>query len=137
MNASLSTRRYRMIRNLNFLLLGYKCMPHYGGLTDVLNELEITKAKICSWEKMKSKLKAMFLPSSYIQDSYAHLNHLTQGSISMDDYTREFEKLLIKCEIQEIEEQTIVRHLGGLDPRYVTCLNFNNTSRSMRYVFST
>jgi len=26
---------------------------------------------------------------------------------------------LIKCEIREPEEQTIVRHLGGLQPRYV------------------
>jgi len=25
---------------------------------------------------------------------------------------------MIKCDIQEPEEQTIVRYLGGLDPRY-------------------
>jgi len=43
---------------------------------------------------------------------------LTQGNMSVEEYTREFEKLLIKCDIQEPEEQTIVRDLGGLDPRY-------------------
>jgi len=59
------------------------------------------KGKICFWDKMKSKLKAMFLPSSYIQDSYAQLHNLTQGSMSVDEYTKEFEKLLIKCDIQE------------------------------------
>jgi len=67
---------------------------------------------------MKTKLKAWFLPSSYIQDNYSQLHNLTQESLSVDEYTREFEKLLIKCEIQEPEEQTIVRYLGGLEPKY-------------------
>ena len=51
------------------------------------------------WDQMKSKLKAWFLPSCYIQDSYAQLHNLTQESMSVDEYTREFEKLLIKCDI--------------------------------------
>jgi len=38
--------------------------------------------------------------------------------MSVEEYTREFEKLLIKCDLQEAEEQTIVRYLGGLDPKY-------------------
>jgi len=38
--------------------------------------------------------------------------------VSVDEYTREFEKLLIKCDIQEPEEQTIVRYLRGLDSKY-------------------
>jgi len=32
--------------------------------------------------------------------------------------TREFENLLIKWEINEREEQTIVSHLSGLEPKY-------------------
>jgi len=38
--------------------------------------------------------------------------------MSVEEYTRKFEKLLIKCDIQEPEEQTIARYLEGLDPRY-------------------
>ena len=38
--------------------------------------------------------------------------------MSVDEYTREFEKLLIKCNVQESEEHTIVRYLGGLKPKY-------------------
>ena len=38
--------------------------------------------------------------------------------MSVEEYTCEFEKLLIKCAIQEPEEKTIVRYLGGLGPRY-------------------
>ena len=45
-------------------------------------------------------------------------HHLTQGTISVEEYTREFQKLLIKRDLQEAEEQTIVRYLGRLDPTY-------------------
>ena len=76
------------------------------------------KSKIRTWEKMKSKLKARFLPSTYVQDCYSQLHHLNQGNMSVEEYTREFEKLVIKCDLHEPEEQTIVRYLGGLDPRY-------------------
>ena len=67
---------------------------------------------------MKSNIKARFLPSSYVQNSYSQLHNLTLGNMSVDEYTREFGKLLIKCDIQELEEQKIVRYLGGLEPKY-------------------
>ena len=38
--------------------------------------------------------------------------------MNVEEYTIEFEKLLIKCDLQEPEEQTIVSDLGGLDPKY-------------------
>jgi len=66
------------------------------------------KPRIRTWKKMKSKLKARFLPPTYMQDCYSQLHILTQGSMSVEESTREFEKLLIKCDIQEPEEQTIV-----------------------------
>jgi len=42
--------------------------------------------------------------------------------MSVDEYTREFEKLLIKCDIHELEEQTIVRYLGGLESKYLNVI---------------
>jgi len=48
---------------------------------------------------MKAKLKAQFLPSSCIEVSYSQLHNLPQGDMSVDGYTREFEKLLIKYNI--------------------------------------
>ena len=39
--------------------------------------------------------------------------------MSVAEYTREFQKRLIKCDIEEPEEQTIVRYLGGLEPAYL------------------
>jgi len=67
---------------------------------------------------MKAHLKARFLPSTYVQGSYAQLHNLNQGSMSVDEYIREFEKLLIKCGIHKPKEQTIMRYLGGLEPKY-------------------
>ena len=63
---------------------------------------------------MKSKLKGRFLPPSYLQANYSKLHNLQQGNMSVDECIRKFEKLLIKCDIQESEDQTIVRYLGGL-----------------------
>jgi len=72
---------------------------------------------------MKSKLKARFLPPTYAQDCYSQLHNLNQGNLSVEEYTREFEKLVIKCGLHEPEEQTIVRYLGGLDPRYANVVD--------------
>ena len=41
----------------------------------------------------------------------------------MEEYIREFEKLVIKCNLQEPEERTIIRYLGGLDPRYANVVD--------------
>ena len=84
------------------------------------------KGKIRTWEKMRNKLRARFLPPNYVQDNYTQLHHLTQGSMSVEEYTREFEKLMIKCDLQEAEEQTIVRYLGGLDPKYANVVELQS-----------
>jgi len=75
------------------------------------------KSKINTWDKIKSKMKARFLPSTYVEDRYMLFHHLTQGKMNVEEYTREFEKLMIKCDIHEPEEQTMVRYRGRLDLR--------------------
>jgi len=54
----------------------------------------------------------------YVQDNYSQLHNLTQGNMAIEEYTREFEKLSIKCDIHELEEQNIDRYLGDLNPHY-------------------
>ena len=73
------------------------------------------KGKIRTWEKMKSKLKSKFLPPHYLQDNFLKLHHLKQGSKSVEEYTREFEQLLLKCSLEEDESQTLIRYLCGLN----------------------
>jgi len=67
---------------------------------------------------MKSKIKAKFLPPFYLQDNYAQLHGLSQGTIYVEEYTWEFEKFLTKCDLQDSEDQAIVRYLSGLVPGY-------------------
>jgi hypothetical protein len=55
------------------------------------------------------------LPAHYYQDNFIQLQNLHQKNLSVEEYTREFEKLMMKCDIHEKEEQTIARYLGGLN----------------------
>jgi len=73
------------------------------------------KGKIRTWLKMREKLKSKFLPSHYIQDNYLKLHRLRQGTMSVEEYTREFEQLLLKCDLKEDDAQTMVRFLSGLN----------------------
>jgi len=62
------------------------------------------KEKIRTWETAKSKCNSLFLLTTYVQDSYSQLHNLTQGNTPVEEYTREFENLLIKSGILELEE---------------------------------
>ena len=67
-----------------------------------------------TWEKMKRELKRRFVSKNYRQDNYAKLYNFKQYNLSVEDYIREFEYLMLRCDIKEPEEQNIVRFLGGL-----------------------
>ena len=46
----------------------------------------------------------------------------------------EFEKLLIKCDIQELEDQTTVRYLEGLNPQYANVIELQSYSTFDEFV---
>ncbi|VFQ93302.1 unnamed protein product [Cuscuta campestris] len=54
------------------------------------------KAPVKTWLKMRSLLKKKFLPEQYVRDNFARLQHLRQGPRSVEDYTQEFEELLMR-----------------------------------------
>lgn len=72
------------------------------------------KSHIETWEKMKKVLKKKFLPDNYRQDAFLKFHNYKQKDLSVDDYTVEFEYLMLRCDILKPEEQTIARYLGGL-----------------------
>ncbi|XP_031402539.1 uncharacterized protein LOC116212098 [Punica granatum] len=72
------------------------------------------KRRIVTWEKIKRELKKKFLPASYKQDIFSRLYNFKQEELTVEEYTAEFEHLMMKCDIVEPEEQTIARYLGGL-----------------------
>lgn len=74
------------------------------------------REKIRSWSKMKRAMTKRFLPEHYRRDLYLKLQSLQQAS-SVAEYTREFERLLLQCDVQEAPEQTIARYIRGLKPQ--------------------
>ena len=72
------------------------------------------KDRIRSWEKMKKELKKRFLTENYKQEIFLKFYNFKQGALSIEDYTREFEYLMLRCDMVEPEEQTIARYLGGM-----------------------
>ncbi|VFQ89801.1 unnamed protein product [Cuscuta campestris] len=73
------------------------------------------KVPVKSWLKMRALMKKKFLPEQYVKDNFAHLQQLRQGTRTVEDYTREFEELLMRCDLQEDDSQTLVRYLFGLN----------------------
>ncbi|PKI64741.1 hypothetical protein CRG98_014873 [Punica granatum] len=73
---------------------------------------------------MKRELKKKFLPASYKQYIFPRLYNFKQEELTVEEYTAEFEHLMMKCDIVEPEEQTIARYLGGLRSEICNvCLN--------------
>ncbi|GKV33822.1 hypothetical protein SLEP1_g42272 [Rubroshorea leprosula] len=71
--------------------------------------------KIRTWEKMRWEFTRKFLPDRYYQDNFVKFHNLQQKSLTVEEYTMEFKQLMMKCDVQEKDEQTIARYLGGLD----------------------
>lgn len=59
---------------------------------------------------MKEKLKAKFLSPHCLQDNYTKLHNLRQDSKNVEEYTHEFEKVVMICDLRENEDHTIVRN---------------------------
>ncbi|KAJ9547218.1 hypothetical protein OSB04_019761 [Centaurea solstitialis] len=66
------------------------------------------KEKIRTWPKMKAKMKQKFLPTYYVQQSFSQLHSLKQGTGTVEEYSREFGYLLMKCDVPEDDHQTLV-----------------------------
>nr|GFB23788.1 reverse transcriptase domain-containing protein [Tanacetum cinerariifolium] len=73
------------------------------------------KTKITSWTMMKNKLMAKFLPVHYRQEAFINYHRFRQGtSMSVEDFTGEFDRLRMRCGVDEEEEQTVARYLASL-----------------------
>ncbi|XP_010687064.1 uncharacterized protein LOC104901213 [Beta vulgaris subsp. vulgaris] len=73
------------------------------------------KTKMFSWEKLKGKLKDKFLPDDYEQKQFIRLTSISQNNLSVHEYTMEFEKLGLICDIEEKEMHKTTRYIKGLN----------------------
>ncbi|XP_073112245.1 uncharacterized protein [Elaeis guineensis] len=71
--------------------------------------------EIRNWRLMKRIMEKRFVPQYYKQELYIKLQSLRQGGMCVEDYVKEFEMLMMRCDLREPQEQTIARFLGGLN----------------------
>ncbi|GKC38100.1 gag-pol polyprotein-like protein, partial [Tanacetum coccineum] len=97
-------------------LVAIKLQKHAGLWWENLKMRRVREGRktIRTWEKMKRELKRRFLPEIYRQDSFLKFHNLKQQDKSAEEYTSEFDHLMIKYDIVEPKEQTIAHYLGGL-----------------------
>lgn len=62
---------------------------------------------------MKKALRRKYLLDQYRQDLFLKLHQFQQDQLSVENYATEFEQLMLKCDLNEHEESTIVQFLGG------------------------
>ncbi|GFZ21771.1 hypothetical protein Acr_29g0009330 [Actinidia rufa] len=79
------------------------------------NDREVrAKGKIRRWDKMKEKLKSQFLPRDYEQTLYQSVQNLRQHLKTVKEYTQEFHRLSLRCNLAETESQKVSRYVNGL-----------------------
>jgi len=79
-----------------------------------LKELEKGKGRFsCGGNEVQ--IRSKFLAPHYLQDNFTRLHHIRQEAISVEEYTRDFERLLMTYDLRESEGQTMVRYLRGLN----------------------
>uniref|UniRef100_A0A6I9QL81 Uncharacterized protein LOC105037582 n=1 Tax=Elaeis guineensis var. tenera TaxID=51953 RepID=A0A6I9QL81_ELAGV len=71
--------------------------------------------EIRNWRLMKRIMEKRFVPQYYKQELYIKLQSLRQEGMCVEDYVKEFEMLMMRCDLRESQEQTIARFLGGLN----------------------
>nr|GEY29915.1 reverse transcriptase domain-containing protein [Tanacetum cinerariifolium] len=74
------------------------------------------KSNVETWEKKKKLLKAKFLTEKHREEAFLDYHNLSQRNITMEEVINEFDKLRMRCDVVEEEEQVVVRFLGVFKP---------------------
>ncbi|GJV06321.1 reverse transcriptase domain-containing protein [Tanacetum coccineum] len=72
------------------------------------------KSKVKTWENIKKLMKAKFLLENHRQEAFLDYHNLSQRNMTVEEVINEFDKLRMRCDVVEEEEQVIARFLGVL-----------------------
>ncbi|MFS7908378.1 putative retrotransposon gag domain-containing protein [Helianthus anomalus] len=92
------------------------------------------KAKVVTWEKMKKLLTYKFLPPNHPQDSYLDYHNCKQGTLTVEQFIIEFERLRMRCGVDETDEHNCSVFGGGCAKTSLTSFNYNRIGRLRRFV---
>jgi hypothetical protein len=84
------------------------------------DQLNINRRKkgmqfVPTWEAMKEAMRHRFIPTQYFRELPQKLHTMVQGGKSAEDYHKEMEMSMFRANIEEDEEVTMARILGGLN----------------------
>ncbi|GJY25954.1 reverse transcriptase domain-containing protein [Tanacetum coccineum] len=65
---------------------------------------------------MKKLMKAKFLPENHRQEAFLDYHNLSQQNMTVEEVINEFNKLRMRYDVVEEEEQVVARFLGVLKP---------------------
>ncbi|KAL0378817.1 UNVERIFIED_CONTAM: hypothetical protein Sradi_3187200 [Sesamum radiatum] len=86
-----------------------------GGVKIQKERIRNGERPITTWKEMRAIMRRRFVPSYYRRELHNYLQHLTQGSKSVDEYYKEMEIAMIRTNIMEDNEATMARFLHGLN----------------------
>jgi len=69
---------------------------------------------VVSWDDLKACMRARFVPPHFRKDLLLKLQRLHQGTLSVDNYFKELDTLLIKVDMHESDEAKMARFVSGL-----------------------
>ncbi|KAK1613578.1 hypothetical protein QYE76_019095 [Lolium multiflorum] len=79
------------------------------------NQICRSRHRPTSWQGMKDFMRRRFVPEHYKRNMYIKLQRLSQGNLSVDEYYKEMELLMIRTETAEVPEATMARFFNGLN----------------------
>ena len=68
-----------------------------------------------TWDALKRVMRARFVPSYYARDLLHNLQQLRLGTKSVEEYYQELQMGMLRCQIEDGEEPSIARFVGGLN----------------------
>ena len=86
----------------------------------VKEKVRYNEPPIATWEEMKRIMRRRFVPSYYHRDLHNKLQRLTQGSKSVEDYSKEMEVAKIRVNVVEDHEATRLGSFMDLTVKSVT-----------------
>ncbi|GKD04435.1 reverse transcriptase domain-containing protein [Tanacetum coccineum] len=82
---------------------------------------------------MKKLKKAKFLPKNHRQEVILDYHNLSQWNMTVEEAINEFDKLCMRCDVVEEEEQVVARFLGVLKPKIADVIKAKSKGTTSRF----